>query len=490
MQKKDVRATVRQFTPRATLAALGIKLRSMKLLAPVQHTVVIPQKTIKHQPINKLMDAFIAILSGAHGLVEVNTRVRGDVALQRAFGRSSCADQSLVQTTLNACTLETVRQMEQSLATIFRDRSRAFRHQYEEELQLLDVDMTGLPCGKRAEGSKKGYFSNVGIRYGRQMGRVVATHYDEIVTDQLYPGNVQLNRALRPLVTAAEEVLGLDYAKRQRTILRIDAGGGSLDDANWCLDRGYQIHCKDVSSQRAEAWAATVKQWYVDSKKPERQVGWAVPEATPDYVRPVRRLVIRWQDRRGRISHAMLISTLSARDVIRLLGQPVSNVNDPRLVALAYAKFYDQRGGAVEIDIKQSKQGLGLRRRSKKKFEAQRMVILLSSLAHNVLVWMRGWLSHVSPKLTGFGLLRLVRDVLSVCGFVELTGAGVITRIVLNGNSGLARGCVRVFRRLLHPQHIGVRLGSIQWRAGPLPSIVAFSALGASGSGHSVVPVP
>ena len=246
MKKKAQAATARRFTSCATLAALGIKLRSMKLLAPIQQTVVIPQKTIKHRPMDKLTDAFIAILSGAHGLVEVNTRVCPDVALQRAFGRETCADQSLVQTTLNACTAETVQQMEQAVATIFRARSRAFRHQYEEELQLLDVDMTGLPCGKKAEGSKKGYFSNAGIRYGRQMGRVVATHYEEIVVDQLYPGNVQLNRALRPLVTAAEEVLDLDAAKRQRTILRIDAGGGSLDDVNWCLARGYQLHCKDI----------------------------------------------------------------------------------------------------------------------------------------------------------------------------------------------------------------------------------------------------
>ena len=51
----------------------------------------------------------------------------------------------------------------------------------------------------------------------------------------------------------------------------------------------------------------------MDPKKPDRQVGWAVPEETPDYVRSVRRLVIRWRDRRGRVYHAMLalVQTLS-----------------------------------------------------------------------------------------------------------------------------------------------------------------------------------
>ncbi len=44
----------------------------------------------------------------AHGLAEINTRVRTDTALQRAFGRESCAEQSVVQETLSACTAENV----------------------------------------------------------------------------------------------------------------------------------------------------------------------------------------------------------------------------------------------------------------------------------------------------------------------------------------------------------------------------------------------
>src|ERR687894_2484036 len=33
---------------------------------------------------------------------------------------------------------------------------------------LLDVDMTGVPCGPNQEGSRKGYFGENNIRYGRQ----------------------------------------------------------------------------------------------------------------------------------------------------------------------------------------------------------------------------------------------------------------------------------------------------------------------------------
>jgi hypothetical protein len=128
--------------------------------------------------------------------------------------------------------------------------------------------MTGMPCGKKADGSAKGYFGREGIRYGRQMGRVVAARYEEIVIDRLYPGNLQLNRTLRPLITDAEKTLELDEKRRPRTVLRVDAGGSSFDDVNWMLERGYQVHCKSCSSQRAEIGARLVLEWFDDPKHP------------------------------------------------------------------------------------------------------------------------------------------------------------------------------------------------------------------------------
>lgn len=225
------------YTSHATLAAIGIKIRSLKLFDIIGEHVFIKQKTIRHTPVEKLHDAFIAILAGAHGLCEINTRLRSDESLQRAFGRKSCAEQSVVQQTLNACTTRNVAEMQQAVDLIFRHHSKAYHHNYRRQWQLLDIDMTGMPCSKRAELSAKGYFSTNGIRYGRQLGRVVATHYQEIVTDRLYPGNVQLSKSLRQLVALAEQTLDLNDYRRSRTILRIDAGGGAIDEVNWLLAR-------------------------------------------------------------------------------------------------------------------------------------------------------------------------------------------------------------------------------------------------------------
>ncbi len=122
--------TTRHFTGYASLAALGVKLRHLDVFGPIHKTVRIAQKTVKHTPIDKLYDAFISLLAGAQGLVEINTRLRSDPALQAALGRKRCAEQSVVQETLDACTAEHVEQMEQALDTIYRQHSQGYRHNY------------------------------------------------------------------------------------------------------------------------------------------------------------------------------------------------------------------------------------------------------------------------------------------------------------------------------------------------------------------------
>ncbi len=157
--------TTQHYTPHATLAALGIKIRSLKLFDTIREHVHIKQKTIRHTPVEKLNDALIAIFLLDKGRCEIYTRLRSDESLQRAFGRTGCAEQSVVQQTLNACTPRNVAEMHQAVDLIFRRHSRAYRHNYRRRWQLLDIDMTGMPCSKRAELSAKGYFSNCSSRF-------------------------------------------------------------------------------------------------------------------------------------------------------------------------------------------------------------------------------------------------------------------------------------------------------------------------------------
>ena len=150
MNEFSTDAGKRQFSGAASLAALGLHLQHVDLFAPVRRLVKIGQKTVKHSPSDKLYDAWIAILAGAHGLVEINTRLRSDPALQAAFGRLACAEQSVVQETFDACTADNVSQLQQALDAIYRQHSQGYRHDYAQAWQIVDADLTGMPCGPKA----------------------------------------------------------------------------------------------------------------------------------------------------------------------------------------------------------------------------------------------------------------------------------------------------------------------------------------------------
>src|SRR5258706_15811986 len=161
------------------------------------------------------------------------------------------------------------------------------------------------------------------------------------------------------LILGAEATLQLDEDKRRRTIVRMDAGGGSLADVNWLLARGYLVHGKDYSGQQAKRLAKSVTDWYADPHQPERQFGW-VTETTQAYVRPVKRIAVRCRQQDGKVAYGVLLSALSAQQVLTLTDQSLSLLEDPAAVLLAYVSFYDQRGGGVETAFKGDKGGLGI----------------------------------------------------------------------------------------------------------------------------------
>jgi hypothetical protein len=159
----------------------------------------------------------------------------------------------------------------------------------------------------------------------------------------------------------------------------------------------------------------------------------------------------------GEFAYGVLISALSTQQVLGLTSQPLCLLDDPATVLLAYVTFYDQRGGGVETSFKGDKQGLGMTKRSKKRFEAQQMLMLLGSLAHHVILWARRWLAAV--PLQKYGIVRMVRDVLHISGFLVFDAGGQIIQVVLNQAAPLAPALVNPLRGLLAPTHIAVNLG-------------------------------
>jgi hypothetical protein len=429
----DANAT---YSARASLVALGLHIQQMGIWSTIRAHVHIPQKNRGHDPVDKLLDAFINILAGGHGLIEINTRVRPDPAVQHAFGRMGCAEQSTISRILNACTSEHVQQFRQALREILRQHSQSYRHDYAQHWQLWDIDLTGLTAGRLGEGVTKGYFAKQKNKRGRQLGRVLATLYDEIIVDQLYPGKHQLNQGLRALVLEAEKTLAISAHERQTTLIRIDGGGGVEADINWLLERHYPILIKGKSWQRAVKLAKSVRHWYADTKVADRQVGWVCePQA---YVQPTRQLAIRTPRPKGGWHDQVLMFTLSDAMLFELCGRPMPDAPSDRDILLAALHAYDQRDGGLETQTKGDKQGLGLNKRNKRCFCAQEILILLAQLAHDCVIWTRNDLGKVSPDLEHYGMLRLVRDVLQIDGMIQWDAEGNIRAIELNSRHPLA----------------------------------------------------
>jgi hypothetical protein len=87
-------------TSRASLCALGEYLRRHCFFAPLREQVQISQKTVRYRPIDKLLDGLLGLLCGAKTISQSNVTIRVDPAVQRAFGRTGCAEQSTIARTL------------------------------------------------------------------------------------------------------------------------------------------------------------------------------------------------------------------------------------------------------------------------------------------------------------------------------------------------------------------------------------------------------
>lgn len=204
-----------------------------------------------------------------------------------------------------------------------------------------------------------------------------------------------------------------------------------------------------------------MNEWVQDPTRPERQVGWVAQESW-EYVRPVQRLGMRVKTAKGRWRYGVLIfAGLTHRDLLTLMHE--SLLADEATTMMAYTHFYDQRGGGIESSFGQDKSGLGITKRNKKRWQAQRLLMLLGTLAHNLLVWSRRWLCrHSSPqvasRLRHYGMKRLIRDLYHMSGRLSFDRQGRLRVIALQSSSSLVKLMLVPLQKLLALSRIAVIL--------------------------------
>ena len=144
-------------TQYAPLVALAVHYQQNRLLEPLDR-VQIPMKTRDFTPTDKLIQVLLSILAGCTTLSETNSKLKPEWGLAKIWQWPRIADQSVLSRTLDALTLMNIGQLRDSTTTIWHHLGQTLRHDWRGFL-WLDFDLTGLPCGKQAEESQKGYFS-------------------------------------------------------------------------------------------------------------------------------------------------------------------------------------------------------------------------------------------------------------------------------------------------------------------------------------------
>jgi hypothetical protein len=378
---------------------------------------------------------FVASLAEAKAVSPTRTTVGGDPALCMAFGLPDCADQSVIAATLDAASEAAGVALQTVLGEAFRRYSQAVRQDLNQELLVLDVDLSPLPASRHAEGSERGYMGRCRSKTGRKLVRVRAAHSQETIWEEIWPGNtIESLALLQRVLGLAEQRLGLAgdspdvQARRTRTEIRLDSAWGSDRVITWLLEQGYQVTGKFKSTQRVRKLAQGITAWQPTSS-PGREVA-AVPHPVP-FACPLAQYAVRTpsKEKVGGYYYAILFTSLVQRPM------------------QAVVMDYDGRAG-MEAELKGDKYGLALAVLRKRKLVAQTVVVLLVELAHNVLIWARDWLAQAAPRLRSYGIVRLVQEVWAVPGRVKLAGKQ-IQRVRLRRLHPLARDVVLGWRPLL-----------------------------------------
>ncbi len=151
-------------TQYAPLAALLAHYKARNVLEPLE-TVDISMKTVKFSPTEKLKQFLVSILAGCQTVSEMNTKLKSEPLLAQAGGWERFADQSTISRTLDELTLKQIDQLRSASTAIWRSRSSTLQHDWRSYL-WMDFDLSGLPCGKQAQGARKGYFSDKKTQQG------------------------------------------------------------------------------------------------------------------------------------------------------------------------------------------------------------------------------------------------------------------------------------------------------------------------------------
>ena len=215
-------------------------------------------------------------------------------------------------------------------------------------------------------------------------------------------------QCLQTAVKSFETSIDLSNDNRKHVLWRLDGGSGTDENLRWLLNRGYHILAKGYSGKRANALAKRPLRW--DKYDETSQIATA-HELTFNLGKPVQVLLKR-RLHKGKWTHSYYVTTMSFPS------------------KQAFMSRYHQRGAAEVEQFRDDKDGLHLSLRRKQKLNAQKALVLLTDLCHNLLTDFRHRGLYGS-FFADWGAKRIVRDLLTIPGALYFDEHGQLKRIEL-----------------------------------------------------------
>src|SRR5439155_1919181 len=188
-------------------------------------------------------------------------------------------------------------------------------HRFAERRLWVDVDVTPLPMGAKAEGSERPWMGRNRRKTGRKVWRWTASDDREMLHETLLRGKTSAVPALKTALGELDTRLGWPRERRQRMVLRLDGGVGTTEVLNWLLSRGYQVVAKISHRGRVGKLRQSIGPWQPTSS-PGREI--AAVLHPHRFCRATRQWVIRTPKEKGGYQYAVLVTTLSDCESVAL----------------------------------------------------------------------------------------------------------------------------------------------------------------------------
>lgn len=141
----------------APVVALAAYYQAQKVLKPLEK-VTFMRKKGDYTPSEKLTQVLLSILAGCEYISMVNTKLVPERKFAQLYRKEHFASQATLARSLDELSQTNLDDLRTAVRQISQTCSPTQAHDWRGFLQL-DFDLSGVPCGKQATGSQKGYFS-------------------------------------------------------------------------------------------------------------------------------------------------------------------------------------------------------------------------------------------------------------------------------------------------------------------------------------------